>query len=535
MANFYASYPFIAGSGGGGGGVSSVGLADTSTDPIFNITNSPVTSSGVIDMTLVSQDANTVFAGPASGSADQPNFRALVTADLPSGTGTVTSVSVASANGFSGTVATATTTPAITLSTSISGLLQGSAGALAAYIGGSLVEATSSVLTITGGANSQIGLGTSIQVKQASTSQSGYLSNTDWDTFNGKQASGNYLTALTGDGTASGPGSAALTLATVNSNTGGFGSSTAIPNFTVNGKGLITAAGTNVVIAPAGTLTGTTLASNVVTSSLTSVGTLTSGTWNATTITAAHGGTGLTSPGTSGNVLTSNGSAWVSQASSGGSPVAPTIQQFTSGSGTYTTPTSPAPLYIRAVIVGGGGGGNGGGSTIGTGGVGGNTTFGTSLLVANGGGVGGGSFGSATTASGGTASLGSGPIGIALAGSDGSCGSFGVTSVAQGSGGEGGTSALGGGGGGGGNNTAGSPGVTNSGSGGGGGGGGGGGINAGGTGGASGGYIDAIITSPSATYAYGVGAAGTAGAAGTGGLAGAAGGSGLITVYEYYQ
>lgn len=89
-------------------------------------------------------------------------------------------------------------------------------------------------------------------------------------------AAGNYITALTGDVSATGPGSVAATLATVNANTGSFGGSTAIPNFTVNGKGLITAAGTSVVIAPAGTLTGATLNSTVTASSLTSVGTLTS-------------------------------------------------------------------------------------------------------------------------------------------------------------------------------------------------------------------------------------------------------------------
>lgn len=83
---------------------------------------------------------------------------------------------------------------------------------------------------------------------------------------------GGGITALTGDVTASGAGSVAATLATVNSNTGAFGSSTAIPNLTVNGKGLITAAGTNAVIAPAGTLTGATLASGVTASSLTSFG-----------------------------------------------------------------------------------------------------------------------------------------------------------------------------------------------------------------------------------------------------------------------
>ena len=57
--------------------------------------------------------------------------------------------------------------------------------------------------------------------------------------------------AFTGDATASGSfdGSAnysqALTLATVNSNTGSFGSATAVPAITVNGKGLITAVSTN--------------------------------------------------------------------------------------------------------------------------------------------------------------------------------------------------------------------------------------------------------------------------------------------------
>lgn len=155
------------------------------------------------------------------------------------------------------------------------------------------------------------------------------------------------ITALTGDVTATGPGSVAATLATVNANVGSFGSSTSIPTFTVNAKGLITAASGNVVIAPAGTLTGTTLNSTVVTSSLTSVGTITSGTWTGTTIAVANGGTSLTTltannlivgagtsavtfiaPGTSGNVLTSNGTVWAS-----------------------ATPTTPAPTTAQYVTL----------------------------------------------------------------------------------------------------------------------------------------------------------------------------------------
>ena len=51
---------------------------------------------------------------------------------------------------------------------------------------GNLTEATSSVLTITGGTGAVLGSGTSIQVKQATTSVSGFLSSTDWTTFNNK-------------------------------------------------------------------------------------------------------------------------------------------------------------------------------------------------------------------------------------------------------------------------------------------------------------------------------------------------------------
>lgn len=75
----------------------------------------------------------------------------------------------------------------------------------------------------------------------ASASQAGCLSSTDWSTFNNKQASGSYITSITGDGTASGPAAAAFTLASVNSNVGTFGSSVNCITVTVNGKGLITA------------------------------------------------------------------------------------------------------------------------------------------------------------------------------------------------------------------------------------------------------------------------------------------------------
>ena len=51
-----------------------------------------------------------------------------------------------------------------------------------------------------------------ISISQANVSTNGYLSATDWNTFNNKQAAGNYITALTGEASASGPGSASVTL-----------------------------------------------------------------------------------------------------------------------------------------------------------------------------------------------------------------------------------------------------------------------------------------------------------------------------------
>lgn len=52
-----------------------------------------------------------------------------------------------------------------------------------------------------------------ISIPQANGTTDGYLDSADWTTFNNKQASGNYLTGITGDVTATGPGSASSTIA----------------------------------------------------------------------------------------------------------------------------------------------------------------------------------------------------------------------------------------------------------------------------------------------------------------------------------
>ena len=76
---------------------------------------------------------------------------------------------------------------------------------------------------------------------------------------------------------------AAGTLATV-ATAGTTGSSTAIPIVTINAKGLTTSISTAAVIAPAGTLSGNTLAAGVTASSLTSLGTIANLTATAGTV-----------------------------------------------------------------------------------------------------------------------------------------------------------------------------------------------------------------------------------------------------------
>lgn len=68
-------------SGTGNGSVTSVAL--TAPTDIFNVSGSPITTSGTIALTLDTQSANTIWAGPTTGSAATPTFRSIVLADLP--------------------------------------------------------------------------------------------------------------------------------------------------------------------------------------------------------------------------------------------------------------------------------------------------------------------------------------------------------------------------------------------------------------------------------------------------------------------
>jgi hypothetical protein len=70
----------IHGGGGGSGTVTSVALTVPSG---LSVAGSPITGAGTLAVTETTQSANTVKAGPASGGAAPPGYRALVAAGSP--------------------------------------------------------------------------------------------------------------------------------------------------------------------------------------------------------------------------------------------------------------------------------------------------------------------------------------------------------------------------------------------------------------------------------------------------------------------
>lgn len=141
------------------------------------------------DLTAISALATTAFGRDFLILTDAAAARTYIGA----GTGTVTGVTGSSPIASSGGSA-----PDISIANAVAdGSTKGAASFTAADF-----DATSGNISLdyTNG-------------QAASGSTKGFLTSADWTTFNSKQAAGNYITALTGDVTASGPGSAAATIA----------------------------------------------------------------------------------------------------------------------------------------------------------------------------------------------------------------------------------------------------------------------------------------------------------------------------------
>jgi hypothetical protein len=197
----------------------------------ISVSGSPITSSGTLNITNTAPDQTVVLtAGTGiSTSGTYPNF--TITNTSPSSGGTVTSVT-----GTAPVVSSGGNTPAISMAA-------------------------------------------------ANTTTNGYLTSTDWNTFNGKQPAGTYVNSVsgtTGRITSTGGTTPVIDLASGVATAGTTGSSTLIPVVTIDTYGRVTSIttasnpqGTVTSVSGTGTVSGISLSGTVTSSgNLTLGGTL---------------------------------------------------------------------------------------------------------------------------------------------------------------------------------------------------------------------------------------------------------------------
>lgn len=126
-------------------------LSDSTGNDSINFTARQLKSSTTVKLDWSGTDVS-LNTRKLTNVSDPTNPQDVATknyVDSNAGSGTVTDVSVVSANGFAGSVATSTSTPAITLSTTVTGVLQGNGTAISAASttgSGNVVLATSPTL-----------------------------------------------------------------------------------------------------------------------------------------------------------------------------------------------------------------------------------------------------------------------------------------------------------------------------------------------------------------------------------------------------
>lgn len=329
----------------GVGTVTSVGL---SAPAIFSVAGTPVTGSGTLALSLATQAANLVWAGPSTGANAAPTFRALVDADVPdtitiAGTNTVTWASV---NKTGSSLADLTTRSAADLSS------------------GTLPDARfPATLPAISGAN--------LTTLNASNLGSGTVPAARFP-------------AMTGDAT-SAAGSVALTLASTGVVAGTYGGASNLMSLTVDAKGRITAlsnvaAGTHTLLSASHTDTlasavsrGSVIVGNatpawaeltpsasgqvltfdgtdaVWTTAASGLTALNAGNISSGTLAVARGGTGISSAAANGQLLIGTGTGFALATITG------TANQITvtnaSGTITLSTPqsigTTSTPQFAR--------------------------------------------------------------------------------------------------------------------------------------------------------------------------------------------
>jgi hypothetical protein len=251
-------------------------------------------SAAIADTKLATISTAGKVSNSATTATDTNTASAIVARDASGNftAGTITADLTGNVSGSSGsTTGNAATATALQTARAINGVnFDGTAAITVAADAGTLTGATlasnvlASSLTSVGTLS---GLTVSAPISGSVTGSSG---STTGNAATATALATGRTIAITGDLAYTSPSfdgsgnvTAAGTLATV-ATPGSTGSSTSIPIITINAKGLTTSVSSAAVVAPAGTLSGSTLASGVTASSLTSLGTITNLTATAGTI-----------------------------------------------------------------------------------------------------------------------------------------------------------------------------------------------------------------------------------------------------------
>jgi len=348
--------------------VTSVGLSLPAS--LFSVSGSPVTSSGTLTGSLATQNANLIFAGPSSGGAAAPTFRALAASDIPALTGYILNQ----------------TTQQASSNFNISG--QGQA---TSFTGTDNAAGAGSALTVRGGTSTgtSAGAGVAISGTNGSTTGAGGAISVTGGNGAGNAAGGN-ITLTSGNAGAT--GGAAGNFSATAGNAGASGISGGTISLTAGQGGATSNGGTVTITA--------------------GLGGSTSGIGGALTI--AGGATPAGSSSGGGNVTVNGGDP---NSGAGG------VLTLRAGNSTGANPGNPAYLYGGLAGTSGNGGTaqvQGGAATSGSGGVvnifGGNSASGA-----------GGSIALTTGTSGGTANGGAVTITMTSGITTGNGGSFTVT------------------------------------------------------------------------------------------------------------